>query len=92
MPLINERFDASLVMMRRRFHWEYRDIFYKRKNQRKIEKKYLSETWRKEFLSLDVNLGDLLLYEAMNSSWYRQPEVQQEDFWDEVSSNYICKN
>ena len=92
LPLINERFDASLVMMRRRFHWEYRDIFYKRKNQRKIEKKYLSETWRKEFLSLDVNLGDLLLYEAMNSSWYRQPEVQQEDFWDEVSSNYICKN
>ena len=71
-------------MMRRRFNWEYIDIFYKRKNQRE-NKKHLSEAWYKKFLSPEINFGDLLLYEAMNSSWYRQPEVQEEDFWEEVS-------
>ena len=74
-------------MMRRRFNWEYMDIFYKRKNQRK-NKKHLSKAWYKKFLSPEINFGDLLLYEAMNSSWYRQPEVQEDDFWEEVSAIY----
>ena len=71
-------------MMRRRFNWEYTDIFYERKNQM-VDKKHLSNAWYKKFLSLEINFGDLLLYEAMNSSWCRQPEVQEEDFWEEVS-------
>ena len=72
-------------MMRKRFNWEYTDIFYKRKNQKK-NKKHLSKTWYKKFLSPEINFGDLLLYKAMNSSWYRQPEVQEDGFWEEVSA------
>lgn len=74
-------------MLRRRFNWQYLDILYKKRNQMKVKRKSLAEEFKPRLLSVDLNLGDLLLYEAMNSSWYRQPEAQQEDFWDEVSLN-----
>jgi hypothetical protein len=35
-------------------------------------------------LSEDVNLGELLLYKAANETWWKQPEVQSPDFWQEV--------
>ena len=83
--MLNEKFDASLVMLRRRLNWKYTDIFYKKAGKIHSKEVLLSSEGERKLLSREVNLGDMMLYEAMNSSWHSQPEVQQEDFWDEVS-------
>ena len=83
-PLLSEKFDASMILLRRRMNWDYKDIYYKRYGRHR-PREALTEAGIQRLLSPEVNLGELLLYEAMNESWHRQPEVLEEDFWEEVS-------
>ena len=84
-----DRFDASLVLLRRKFHWEYKDVFYNIDKSTDINSSThsLTRQQQKKLLSAEANLGEMLLYEAMNSSWWNQPEVKDESFWREVCYN-----
>ena len=88
-PVLNDQFDASLVALRRKFCWGYTDIFYKTQNRSKKKKSRvdLSDEATKRLLSSELNLGDLLLYESVNSTWWQQKEVNSEDFWEEVNDD-----
>lgn len=62
-------------------------MFFRAANvQAHKKKRELSEEAEKKLLSAEVNLGDLLLYESLNKTWWQQAEVRQDDFWEEVSS------
>lgn len=88
-PVLNDQFDASLVIMRKRFCWDYTDIFYAKQVVTHSEKTALSAKSKKKLLSAEVNLGESLLYEAIRFRWWSQPELQQKDFWEEVSQNLL---
>ncbi|XP_067950204.1 galactosylceramide sulfotransferase-like [Watersipora subatra] len=82
--MIHEQYDASLILFRRRFGWSYTDLFYRRyiiTNSGGVE---LSERARAKLLSPQVNLGDKILYDTLNQTWWSQPEIKEEDFWEEV--------
>lgn len=81
---IAEKFDASLITLRRRLNWSYLHIFYHRTMVLHSDRFNISEAAQYKLLSAQVNLGDMLLYEAMVDAWGRQPEVSQTDFWKEV--------
>lgn len=83
--MINDEFDASLVILRRRLCWEYTDILYTKKIVTKSStKKGISDFARQKLLSEKANLGDQLLYEAMKEKWRESPEQRNPDFWEEV--------
>lgn len=88
---LTDEFDASLVLMKRKFCWDHLDIFYKpqevggRGNMKKITFPPLTSTARSLLLSAQYNLGDQLLYEAFKERWWTQPMVQEDEFWQEVS-------
>ena len=88
-PVLNDQIDASMVALRRKFCWGYTDIFYKTQNRSKKKKSRvdLSDEATKRLLSSELNLGDLLLYESVNSTWWQQKEVNSEDFWEEVNDD-----
>ena len=88
-PGLNDQFDSSLVALRMKFCWGYTDIFYKTQNRSKKKKSRvdLSDEATKRLLSSELNLGDLLLYESVNSTWWQQKEVNSEDFWEEVNDD-----
>lgn len=83
-PILTEQLDASLIILRRRFNWSYRYLFYSDAQVTLSSSYPLSQASQDKLLSAEYNLGDLLLYEAMNNSWWNQPELRQHDFWDEV--------
>ena len=88
-PIINERFDESLVMLKRKFCWSYLDIFYQKQEVSNGTKFTLSKQERSLLLSAGKNLGDKLLYDALVSKWWSQPEIKQPDFWAEVCCNIV---
>lgn len=83
--LLKDQFDAGLVLLKRKFCWDHVDIAYQSKevgvNRGKVG---LSSAARKVLLSPEFNLGDQLLYEAFNASWWSRPEVADPDFLEEV--------
>ena len=83
--ILTDQYDASLVILKHRFCWEYTDIFYVRSVVGNSSDVKLSASGTQKLLSAKVNLGDKLLYDTLNNSWWKQPELQQEHFWDEVN-------
>ncbi|KAF6027267.1 GAL3ST1 [Bugula neritina] len=69
--------------MKRKFCWDHGDIFYK-SMEVYSKSHHLTPAEEEKLLSPDMNLGDKLLYEAFNNSWWKQPEVKDPDFWEEV--------
>ncbi|KAF6033070.1 GAL3ST1 [Bugula neritina] len=84
-PILSDQFDASLVILKRRFNWDYTDIFYQSYVVTKSDSQPLSASSIQTILSAEVNLGDHLLYQAVNKTWWSQPEVGRKEFWEEVS-------
>ena len=84
MPILNDKFDESMIILRRRFCWSYTDIFYKRSEVAKGPKYTLLANETARFLSASINLGDKMLYDAISIKWWNQPEIKQSDFWREV--------
>lgn len=70
--------------------WEYTDLFYSSVELTNSASSNISEEARDKLLSAQANLGEQLLYEAANESWWRQPELQQPDFWQEVRRLRVC--
>ncbi|XP_067950568.1 galactose-3-O-sulfotransferase 2-like [Watersipora subatra] len=82
--MLYDQLEASLVLLKRKFHWTYLDIFYKsygfsRKSEEKLSTKSIERV-----LSKEVNLGDKLLYDSMNRTWWNYPELREQHFWKEV--------
>ena len=83
-PILNNQFDASLIVLKRKFCWKYTDIFYKSQNRSNKKRRLPSEKAIKRLLSPELNYGELLLYQTVNETWWQQTEVNEFDFWDEV--------
>lgn len=84
--LLTDQFDAGLILLKRRFCWSHADIFYKRQEVGVSRgKKTLSDEAKRILLSPEFNLGDQLLYEAFNATWWSRPEVRDPDFLAEVA-------
>ncbi|XP_067945277.1 uncharacterized protein [Watersipora subatra] len=84
--ILTEVFDASLIILKRRFGWSYRDIIYtKRKVGNPKQAPTISEQNAQILLSPEVNLGEKLLYDKLNETWWKQPELKEDNFWEEVS-------
>ncbi|XP_067950984.1 galactosylceramide sulfotransferase-like isoform X2 [Watersipora subatra] len=83
--LLSDQFDASLLILRKRFNWSYLDIFYTSNRVATGKPSELSNKAITKLLSKEVNLGDKLLYDAMNRTWWQQHELAEASFWEEVS-------
>ncbi|XP_067944509.1 galactose-3-O-sulfotransferase 3-like [Watersipora subatra] len=84
--ILTEVYDASLLILKKRFSWSYQDIFYTKLVVGKPKHgPPISEKNRKTLLSPEVNLGDKLLYDRLNETWWKQPELEDYYFWDEVA-------
>jgi len=70
--------------MKKRFCWEYSDIFYVSQNVLSSSAMKLSDESIKKVLSKEVNLGDKILYDAVSKLWWSQPELKEPGFWEEV--------
>ena len=81
---LTDQFDASLVLMKRRFCWQHGDILYNKHEVGRYRQQGMSPGYKKKLLSMEMNLGDQMLYEAFNRTWWSQPEVNTQDFWNEV--------
>jgi len=90
LPILNEKFDASLIILKKRFCWEYSDIFYVSQNKGSSSTLSLSEDSIKKVLSKEVNLGDKMLYDAVSKLWWSQPELKETGFWKEVNELKNC--
>ena len=86
MPVLNDQFDASLILMKRRYCWSYTDIFYTAFEKSKRKDTTLSDESIKRITSPEVNVGELWLYESLNNTWWRQKELTENRFWEEVSN------
>lgn len=85
--MLNEQFMASVLILRRRFCWSYSDMFYQSGNILNSEVLDFSEEDRLELLKR--NHGEVLLYEAMNTTWWAQDEVTSGEIFKEVSTHYF---
>lgn len=84
--MLNDKYDESLVVLKRRFCWSYTDIFYtKQIVTNSANKSHISEEQRLKLLTGRRNLGDQLLYEKMREKWLLSPELHEDDFEGEVS-------
>ena len=84
--MLNDRYDESLIILRRRFCWSYTDIFYhKQVVTRSANITSISKEMKQKLLTESRNLGDQLLYEKMREKWLKSPEIRQDDFQNEVS-------
>ena len=87
--MLNDKYDESLVILRRRFCWSYTDIFYKKQIiTGSAHKSTLTDESRAKLLTERRNLGDQLLYEKMREKWLMSPELTKNDFDGEVCESY----
>ncbi|XP_067951422.1 galactose-3-O-sulfotransferase 2-like [Watersipora subatra] len=82
--MLYDQLDASLVLLKRKFHWTFLDIFYKSYGFTTKSEEELSKKSIERILSKEVNLGDKLLYDSMNQTWWSYPELREQHFWQEV--------
>ncbi|XP_067951347.1 galactose-3-O-sulfotransferase 2-like [Watersipora subatra] len=82
--ILNEQYDASLLILMKRFCWEYTDMFYKSYMVQSAARPTISPEARHILFSPEANLGEQLLYERINETWWNQREVKTEGFWEEV--------
>jgi hypothetical protein len=88
--MLTDQFEASLIILKRRFCWDYLDIAYiKQVVFNSAKKQKLSDKAVTKLLSVERNLGDLILYEAANATWWSQPELKEPDFWPEVDTTLL---
>ncbi|XP_067951121.1 galactose-3-O-sulfotransferase 2-like [Watersipora subatra] len=83
--MLYDQLDASLVLLKRKFHWTFLDIFYKSYAFEPKSKEELSKKSIERILSKEVNFGDKLLYDSMNRTWWNYPELKEQHFWEEVN-------
>lgn len=86
---LTDQFDASLVLLKRRFCWTHEDILYNKMEVGRFRRGGLLEGYKKKLVSSEMNLGDQMLYRAFNKTWWEQPDVNSRDFWNEVRSNKV---
>ena len=86
---LTDQYDASMVILRRRFCWSHSDIFYAKYPKISSAKQEISEESVARLLSAEVNLGDKMFYDSLNKSWWRQKELKENGFWNEVVLNCI---
>ncbi|OWF46198.1 galactosylceramide sulfotransferase-like [Mizuhopecten yessoensis] len=81
--MLLEYFDESLIYLKRKLCWSYKDILYYPKNSRWNNNKYALSvldlarlrTW---------NSADYILYEELHSEFWRKIQNAGADFYDEV--------
>ena len=89
MPILNDKYDESLVILRRRFCWSYTDIFYSKQIVTgSAHRASVTEEAKLKLLTENYNLGDQLLYEKMREKWLKSPELTDNDFDGEVRENH----
>ncbi|KAF6024455.1 hypothetical protein EB796_017233 [Bugula neritina] len=95
---LTDQFDASLIRLRRLFCWTHEDLLYKaqevggrvRPGSRDKILQPLSKKGIRELLQPETNLGDQMLYEAFNRTWWNDySDVKDEHFWQEVEQFQI---
>ena len=94
MFIINEQYDASLLVLQKKFCWSYTDIFHISIAITNSSRAELSREATEKLLSPQVNFGEKLLYDAIIKIWWAQPEVRENGFWKEVCisiSNKVLK-
>lgn len=88
--MLTDQFDASVVILRRRLCWSYSDMFYKNKivtgGGRRAS---MTNKNADKLLSDKLNLGEKILYDRFNESWWNQPETKDPEFWKEVRSRLL---
>ncbi|KAF6035260.1 hypothetical protein EB796_006428 [Bugula neritina] len=82
--ILNEQYDASLLIMMKRFGWKYSDLFYNKMRVLNTFNNSFSNRAIDKLLSKEYNLRDKIYYKEMNKTWWAQPELLEEGFWDEV--------
>ena len=85
--ILSDQYDASLLILKKRFHWNYLDIFYAKKVVFNSANRPISPEVVAKILSPKVNLGDQMFYRSLNKTWWQQEELKKSDFWDEVGLN-----
>jgi len=68
----------------KRFGWKYSDIFYSKMRLVNTFQHPFSDKAAKKLLLKEYNLRDKIYYDEMNKTWWAQPELKEESFWDEV--------
>ncbi|KAF6036098.1 GAL3ST1 [Bugula neritina] len=82
--MFTEYFDESLVLLRRTMNWSMTDIFYSYANEAtKKSGTVLSPDDINKLLNIKHNLGDWMLYQHFNKSFWEKVSTQPE-FFDEV--------
>ncbi|XP_067939520.1 galactose-3-O-sulfotransferase 3-like [Watersipora subatra] len=83
--MITEYFDESLVLLKRLMNWSMADIFYTYANEAvKKSGTVLTSDEKRKLLDKDHNLGDWLLYQHFNKSFWEKIS-KQEEFHEEVA-------
>ena len=88
--ILTDQFDASLLILKKRFHWNYIDIFYANRKVKNSSHLKLSSKSVEKILSPEVNLGDKMFYNSLNNTWWQQKELKEINFWEEVGKS--CRN
>ena len=83
--LVAEKYDESLVLMKRKLNWSFKDIMYALKNVRSSAKvdRYPIKDGHRE-LHRHYSTFDYLLYEFFNGRLSKQIEAEGRGFMDEV--------
>ena len=84
--MISDYFDESVVLMKRLLCWEFDDILYIKANKR-IDKERavnLSEDTKENIKSW--NKADVLLYQHFNQTFWREIQMEGEDFYNDLAT------
>ena len=82
--LLQEYFDESLVLLKRRFCWEIEDILYFKLNERTDkEKGTLTSDTREKIRKW--NWGDVLLYDVFNQTLWEMIAQEGPEFYDDLA-------
>ena len=82
--LLNEYFDESLVLLKRRFCWEIEDILYFKLNERTDEEKgTLTSDARQKIRKW--NWGDVLLYDVFNQTLWEMIAQEGPEFYNDLA-------
>lgn len=87
--IINEYFDESLILLRRKFCWQTKDIYYlvKRPGRYKYKTSFYDESIRK--IHETWSAADYKLYYYFLTKLLSELEMMPQDFWDELAQYRI---
>ncbi|PFX24941.1 Galactosylceramide sulfotransferase [Stylophora pistillata] len=84
--MLMDYFDESLVLLKRRFCWQFEDILYFKLNERgkqHVRNNALSKKVRKQIKTW--NAGDVLLYDYFNQTLWRKIREEGPEFYRDLS-------